>query len=189
MRIILVCLVVLFLVWLWSRRGDDAHCPYSQAIEHFVDDEQPENEKKETNLQSLVSFGEIRDAFILQETPSEEKIQSIDERYDAAKRNTPENKLSRGVYTSTEKRRLLEKLIQRPSKSNNVRPKLWRHEFSDRLRGDIVPTHQNNWEINKNKLKAEDSPQGVFTTLQSGIWSADSGGTPMKDDKDMMYIE
>ena len=140
MRTILLCLVVAFLAWLWLRRS---YTPliYSDQIDHFTEDEIQEEEVDNTDFQSLVRFGEIRDAFLVQDASSDtqHQLQSIDERYNAAKRSTPEDKLSRGVYSSAEKRRLLEKLIHRPNRASNIRPKLWRHEFSDKIRGDIVP--------------------------------------------------
>ena len=182
MRSLCLCLLLLFVLWLIYKRP--THC-HRQV--YRIDEYVPEPESDIVHdTDDLLDFAEIRDDLLQQHTP-EQKIETIDERYKAAKRKTPEDKMTRGIYSSGEKRRLVEKLIRRPSQKTNTRPKLWRHEFSDRLRGDVVPTHQNKWEINKTPLTAEDSPQGIFTTMQSGVWAADGGGTPMKDDEHMLY--
>ena len=192
----MILLLVLFVIWLYKTRSDHYHhynkyhSSCDARIDHYDDSENPIDEGAEHDLNTLVRFGEIREDLVHSEQPLnnlQPTVQSIDERYKSAKRSTPADKMTRGVFSCAEKRRLVEKLIQRPTKKRNSRPKLWRHEFSDRLRGDVVPTHENKWDINKNPLTAEDGAQGIFATLNGGVWAADDGGTPMKDDEHMMY--
>jgi hypothetical protein len=66
-----------------------------------------------------------------------EQIQSINDRYETARRSTYENKMHSGVHTNKERRKLIEKLLRRPYCGRKVRS--WRVENSDPVRGDIVP--------------------------------------------------
>lgn len=196
MKSLLVILLVIFVLWMYMKgmAPCNAYPLYGDSSSPRIDHYQESNDDDvidEYDFNTLLHFGEIREDLVVDDQEStvdpQQTIQSIDERYKSAKRKTPEDKMTRGVYNSAEKRRLVEKLIQRPTKKGHSRPKLWRHEFSDRLRGDVVPTHENKWDINKNSLTAKDSAQGIFATLNGGVWAADEGGTPIKDDDHMMY--
>ena len=71
------------------------------------------------------------------DTANAEQLQTIDERFKAAKRNIAEHKLKNGVYTSGQRRKLVEALLRRPQRGRRVRS--WRTENSDYLRGDVIP--------------------------------------------------
>ena len=69
------------------------------------------------------------------------QLPTVDERFEAAKRNVTENKLKAGVYTQKQRRQLVETLLRRPHCGRRVRS--WRTENSDILRGDVRPKRQN----------------------------------------------
>lgn len=70
-----------------------------------------------------------------------QQIQTVNERFEAAKRRTEEYKLKPGVYTNQRRRQLIENLVRRPSCGKRRRG--WRTEFSDIMRGDVVPKNVN----------------------------------------------
>ena len=72
-----------------------------------------------TARQALIDFSDV----MISEEQKHEKegisddskqIQSVNERFDAAKRSTYENKMRTGVYNNKDRRRLIEKLLRRP---------------------------------------------------------------------------
>lgn len=72
-----------------------------------------------------------------------EQVQTVNERFDAAKRKVTDNRLRPGMHSSKEKRRLMDNLLRRPHCSRRVRS--WRTENSDTLRGDVVPKNTSSW--------------------------------------------
>ena len=66
-------------------------------------------------------------------------IQTVNDRFRAAKRTVAENKLKNGVYTNKERRKLVETLLRRAGGACGRRVRAWRTENSDFLRGDIRP--------------------------------------------------
>lgn len=65
------------------------------------------------------------------------QIQTINDRFQAAKRRVTENRLEVGVQNTQKRRKVIEQLLRRPNCSRRVRS--WRTENSDYLRGDVRP--------------------------------------------------
>lgn len=65
------------------------------------------------------------------------QVQTVNERFDAAKRRTEEHKLKPGVFPNKKRRELVEALVRRPYCGRRARS--WRTAFSDTMRGDVVP--------------------------------------------------
>lgn len=76
-----------------------------------------------------------------------EQIQDVNERFNAAKRRTVENKLRPGTVNNKERRRIVEALLRRPNCARRVRS--WRTENSDTLRGDVIPKNASSWGLMK----------------------------------------
>jgi hypothetical protein len=109
--------------------------------EYYDESAQPSN-PDDAVRQALIDFSDV----MISDEQRQEKagisddtkqIQSVNERFDAAKRSTYENKMRVGVYNNKERRRLIEKLLRRPYVTRRVRS--WRTENSDILRGDVRP--------------------------------------------------
>jgi hypothetical protein len=107
----------------------------------FYDESAPES-AGDAQRQALIDYSDV----MISERQKQEKagisddtkqIQSVNERFDAAKRSAYENKMRTGVYNNKERRRLIEKLLRRPYITRRVRS--WRTENSDILRGDVRP--------------------------------------------------
>lgn len=101
-----------------------------------------------STMQSALDFSDVlvgeeqRTATATIEAGSEQ-IQTVNERFDAAKRGVTENRMRQGVYDNKERRRLVEALLRRPACGRRVRS--WRTENSDTLRGDPVPKNTSSW--------------------------------------------
>jgi len=76
-----------------------------------------------------------------------DQVQSVNERFDAAKRKTVENRLKPGIYNQQQRRKIVETLLRRPACSRRVRS--WRTENSDILRGDVIPKSNDSWGVLK----------------------------------------
>jgi hypothetical protein len=76
-----------------------------------------------------------------------DQVQSINDRFDAAKRRITENRLRPGVYNQEQRRKIVETLLRRPACSRRVRS--WRTENSDFLRGDVIPKTVDGWGVLK----------------------------------------
>lgn len=121
---------------------------YPKYAEYF--DEEPNNnatspalpEPPPVNLQETIDFSDV---FVTDKnreelgnaTQDKNQIQTINDRFRAAKRNVVEFKMKNGVYTNKERRQLVETLLRRPPCGRRVRS--WRTENSDYLRGDVRP--------------------------------------------------
>ena len=98
------------------------------------------------NMQDAMDFS---DTFITdsardqaqRDSQDKQQIQTINDRYRAAKRNVVEFKMKNGVYTNKERRQLVETLLRRPPCGRRIRS--WRTENSDFLRGDVRPKSTN----------------------------------------------
>lgn len=71
------------------------------------------------------------------------QVQTVNERFNAAKRRATENRLKPGVYDQKQRRKLVEALLRRPQCGRRVRS--WRTENSDTMRGDAVPKGVSAW--------------------------------------------
>lgn len=76
-----------------------------------------------------------------------DQVQTVNERFDAAKRKTAEHRLTPGVYTKDQRRKIVETLLRRPACVRRVRS--WRTENSDILRGDVIPKTVDGWGVLK----------------------------------------
>ena len=70
------------------------------------------------------------------------QIKSVDERFEAAKRKSEEHGMHPGTMPNKKRRQLVEALVRRPFCGRRTRS--WRTEFSDNLRGDVIPKNLNN---------------------------------------------
>jgi hypothetical protein len=94
------------------------------------------------DLQAIIDFS---DALVTPEQREEViavaedagQIQSVNERFDAAKRKLTENRLRPGIHTNKERLKMVNNLLRRSHCSRRVRS--WRTENSDILRGDVIP--------------------------------------------------
>jgi hypothetical protein len=98
--------------------------------------------------QSALDFSDIgvteeQRAEMVYTTEQTGHVQSVNERYDAAKRKVAEYKLKPGVYDNKQRRKLVEALLRRPACGRRVRS--WRTENSDTLRGDTIPKTVSSW--------------------------------------------
>lgn len=94
------------------------------------------------DLQNAIDFSDVtttdQERTEFQQTQQcAEQMQSVDERFQAAKRRTQEHGLRPGMLTNKRRRELTEALVRRPYCGRRTRS--WRTEFSDTLRGDVVP--------------------------------------------------
>lgn len=76
-----------------------------------------------------------------------DQVQTVNERFDAAKRKTAENRLIPGVHTKDQRRKIVDTLLRRPACVRRVRS--WRTENSDILRGDVIPKTVDGWGVLK----------------------------------------
>lgn len=98
------------------------------------------------------------------------QIQTINERFDAAKRRVVENRLRPGIQSTRERRKLLETLLRRPQCARRVRS--WRTENSDILRGDPIPRNTSSFGMQVNHSVEADLHPGAMGLLSgmSGQW-------------------
>lgn len=99
-------------------------------------------------LQEVVDFSDVivtadQRAEVQTVADNSKQIQSVNERFDAAKRKVADNRLRPGMHSTKERRRIVDNLLRRPHCSRRVRS--WRTENSDTLRGDVVPKRTSAW--------------------------------------------
>lgn len=99
------------------------------------------------NLQEAIDFSDVtvsdkqrQEYQELQENTTQ--VQTVNERFNAAKRKTEEHGLRPGILTNKKRRQLVEALVRRPFCGRRTRS--WRTEFSDSLRGDVIPRNKDN---------------------------------------------
>ena len=122
--------------------------PVTSTAMHAPPVTAPDNAELSEDLQSAIDFSDIgiteeQRADMLRTTEMGQQVQSVNERYDAAKRKVAEYKLKPGVYDNKQRRRLVEALLRRPACGRRVRS--WRTENSDTLRGDVIPKNASSW--------------------------------------------
>lgn len=132
-------------------------------------------------LQDVLDFSDITVTDAQRKEWSERQqnasqMQSVNDRYDAAKRKTDEHKLKKGVMSSARRRRLVESLVRRGNCGHRTRS--WRTAFSDTLRGDVIPKSQSSWSVMRigRSDPAVDLHPGALGPLsgRSGQWVSDS---------------
>ena len=101
----------------------------------------------EFNLQEALDFSDVvvSDAQRQEYTEHIEntkQVETVDERFRAAKRKTEEHGMRPGMMTNKKRRELVEALVRRPFCGRRTRS--WRTEFSDSLRGDVIPKQKVN---------------------------------------------
>ena len=99
------------------------------------------------DLQNAINFSDVtvsaQQHEELQELQENAKqIQTVDERFEAAKRKSEAHGMHPGIMPNKKRRQLVEALVRRPFCGRRTRS--WRTEFSDNLRGDVVPKNLNN---------------------------------------------
>lgn len=99
------------------------------------------------DLQAAIQFSDVtlsaaqREEFRdVRETAKQ--IQGVEERFQAAKRSSEEHGMRPEVMPVPQRRKVLEALVRRPYCGRRTRS--WRTEFSDSLRGDVVPRNVTN---------------------------------------------
>ena len=111
-----------------------------------------------------------------QQQANAQRIMSVNERFDAAKRKTEEHKLRPGVYTNRKRRQLIEAIVRRPFCGKRSRS--WRTAFSDTLRGDVVPKQNASWNMMRvgRSDPTVDLHPGALGPLagKSGLWVSEA---------------
>ena len=114
-------------------------------------------------------------------------VETPDERFSRAKRKLPQHSLVTGVYSDAQRRKLLDRISRRPFCSQRTRS--WRTQFSDHLRGDVRPLHQNNWNIMR-PMRSNytlDLHAGALGTVSGyGKWDAKGGVASNYFDDDIL---
>lgn len=145
------------IVFMWFTTGDPRTSPRRgrrRCLEPYATPYHVPHERFESgtppptstpDLQAAIDFSDITVPVAdhaSQATTSADaaQLQTIDERFREAKRSVAEHKLKNGVYTSAQRRKLVEALLRRPPCGRRVRS--WRTENSDYIRGDVVPRAQ-----------------------------------------------
>ena len=167
MILILISLLVVLYIMYWLRvmEGKFAQpravrCqryPRNRQWEEFFDEEESSEQQTATdpppladvsppmaslNIQDAIDFSDVyvteqsKDE-VLREDQDKQQIQTINDRFRAAKRNIVEFKMKNGVYTNKQRRQLVESLLRRAPCGRRIRS--WRTENSDFLRGDVRP--------------------------------------------------
>lgn len=146
----LVCIYLVYWYVAWTpvsrRRCNATHRRQSPVRYRMHDHDQwDETEHFEENGTSQQAALDFSDVLVTDDTRAEattakedaDQIQTVNERFNAAKRKVTENKLTAGVYNSKQRRKLVETLLRRPQCARRIRS--WRQENSDYLRGDVQP--------------------------------------------------
>lgn len=133
------------------------------------------------SLQSVIDFSDVTITEAQRKEWQERQdnarqIQSVNERFDAAKRKTDEYKLKPGILPTKKRRQLVESIIRRPYCGRRTRS--WRTEFSDTLRGDVVPKGPSSWSMMRvgGADPAVDLHPGALGPMSglSGQWVSDA---------------
>lgn len=103
--------------------------------------EEPEVDQDAINFSDILLPESERDTSA-QIKEDAKQVQSVNDRFEAAKRKVTENRLRPGVGNYQQRRKLIEALLRRPQCTRRVRN--WRQENGDILRGDAVPKNTTN---------------------------------------------
>ena len=133
------------------------------------------------NLQEAIDFSDVMTTPAQRQeverlAEATKQIQTVDERYNAAKRKVDEHKMKPGVFTNKKRRELVENLVRRPFCTRRTRS--WRTQFSDSIRGDLVPKNlENSWSMMRigRSDPAVDLHPGALGPMSglSGRWVSD----------------
>ena len=158
--------------------------PWTHEETSFYDESDvpsPDDVPSPNDLQALIDFSDV---MVMDEQKQEAKevsenakqMETVNERYQAAKRKPVEHKLKNGVYDHQQRRRLVEALLRRPICERRVRS--WRTENSDTLRGDVIPKNVSSWGLmkmgrNNPEIDLHPGALGPMAGL-SGIWLSEA---------------
>lgn len=175
-----------------ASREDDSHqfphqFPHSpRERREYMENEPGQN----TSTRSVLDAGDltITDADVDDTRRHEQNVSGIDsaeQRFQAAKRNPVSDKLNSSVHSNQKRRRLVEALLRRPTCGRRTRS--WRGEFSDHLRGDVVPkvNPDTNWNMMRvgHSDPEIDLRKGALQTIAAGgKWDSDSVPVNYMDD-------
>ena len=132
----------------WLEKGGPCfRRPQPQWAEYFDEDASTSNNVDADAVprplpQSFIDFSDIMvtdesKAAAKQLDDDKNGMQTIDDRFQAAKRKVVECRMKNGVYSNKQRRKLVENLLRRPPCGRRVRS--WRTENSDYIRGDVRP--------------------------------------------------
>ena len=114
----------------------------------------------------LLQFGELQ----VYEDIGVSNIQTADERFAAAKRNVPENRMRTGIVSTKARRQQLDSILRRASNTKSKsRPRRNEKDFALMLRGDNIPKYEHSWSINKPKFGVDTLEKGIFCNSSDRI--------------------
>lgn len=128
-----------------GAEAEPAHTPVAPTpaqVVSVVDGPPPVSLQEAVDFSDLLVTSEQR-AELQTVADNALQVQTVNERFDAAKRKVTDNRLRPGMQSTKERRRLVDNLLRRPHCSRRVRS--WRTENSDTLRGDVVPKRTSSW--------------------------------------------
>jgi hypothetical protein len=103
------------------------------------------------DMQSIVDFSDVtvsaeRRKDYRDLLADAERVQTVEQRFAAAKRKNEEHGMQSHIMPTKKRREVIENLARRPFCGRRTRS--WRTQFSDPLRGDVVPKQSNkNWNM------------------------------------------
>ena len=166
----------------WDEEGFDgppADTPSPPPTPVAADATTPARDDQQ--MQSIIDFSDVTATEAQRKEWRErqenaKQIQSVNERFNAAKRKTNEHSLKPGVMPNKKRRQLVESIVRRPYCGRRSRS--WRTAFSDILRGDVVPKGQSSWNMMRigRSDPAVDLHPGALGTMSglSGQWVSDA---------------
>lgn len=199
-----VLLLLLYVLWSWLRQRSAASMLDDDddwvGEEPFVQTPvAAPNTTEPLNLQDAIDFSDI---VLTPEQRTEwqehinniEQVETVNERFQAAKRRTEEYRMKPGVYTNKKRRQLIETLVRRPFCGRRARA--WRTAFSDTMRGDVVPKNVKDDKFGMMRIGRRnpdvDLHQGALGPLsgRSGAWLSDENiPENLFDDQDAFMVE
>lgn len=118
------------------------------------------------SISDLLQFGELQ----VYEDIGVSNIQTADERFAAAKRNVPENRMRTGIVSTKARRQQLDSILRRASNTKSKsRPRRNEKDFALMLRGDNIPKYEHSWSINKPKFGVDTLEKGIFCNSSDRI--------------------
>lgn len=144
----------------------------------------PQQQPPAATLTSVLRFGEVRDTARKQQqqqqqtsnpgTDNSHRAPTIQQRFEAAKKTVPEDRLTKGVLTQKERIDRLNTMIRRPQTSAKRRQ--WRDQFRDYFRGDPVPGHKD--ENARLRNDGQPLPGALTCNKRDDLWGG-SSSTPV----------
>lgn len=145
---LLALLLLLYVVFLLCRTRDEDDDPDEDEDERRAQREPfAPATAAPYDLQAAIDFSDVtttpeQRAELAELQRNARQIQTVDERFEAAKRKPEEHGMHPGIMPLKKRRQVVESLVRRPFCGRRTRS--WRTEFSDNLRGDVVPKMLNN---------------------------------------------